>query len=55
MKDFAYNETRYRMLVQSNEKRAEDQLKLAQGDAEARWMKYSQMAAADYSQMKSGE
>ena len=55
VKDFAYNETRYRMLVQSNEKRAEDLLKLAQGDAEARWMKYSQMAAADYSQMKSGE
>jgi pyruvate-ferredoxin/flavodoxin oxidoreductase len=55
VKDFAYNETRYRMLVQTNEKRAEDLLKLAQGDAEARWMKYSQMAAADYSQMKSDE
>jgi len=55
VKDFAYNETRYRMLLRSNEKRAEKLLKLAQGDAEARWMKYSQMAAADYSQMKSSE
>jgi len=55
VKDFAYNETRYRMLLRSNEKRAEKLLKLAQGDAEARWIKYSQMAAADYSQMKSSE
>ena len=55
VKDFAYNETRYRMLLQSNEKRAEELIKLAQGDADARWMRYSQMAAADYSQMKSSE
>jgi pyruvate-ferredoxin/flavodoxin oxidoreductase len=54
VKDFAYNETRYRMLVKTNEKRAEELLSLAQGDADARWMKYSQMAAADYSHMKSG-
>jgi len=51
VKDFAYNETRYRMLVQTNEERAEDLLKLAQGDAEARWLKYSQMAAVDYSEL----
>jgi pyruvate-ferredoxin/flavodoxin oxidoreductase len=55
VKDFAYNETRYRMLLQSNEERAGELLKLAQEDANARWVKYSQMAAADYSQMKSGE
>jgi pyruvate-ferredoxin/flavodoxin oxidoreductase len=55
VKDFAYNETRYRMLLQSNEERAGELLKLAQEDANTRWVKYSQMAAADYSQMKSGE
>ena len=55
VKDFAYNETRYRMLVQINEERAEKLLKLAQDDANERWMKYSQLAAADYSHMKSGE
>jgi len=45
VKDFAYNETRFRMLVQSNEERAELLLNLAQKDAEDRWLKYSQMAA----------
>lgn len=55
VKDFAYNETRYRMLVQINEERAEKLLKLAQDDANERWMKYSQLAAADYSHMKSSE
>mgnify|MGYP001054052241 CR=1 FL=1 len=53
VKDFAYNETRYKVLTQTNEERAEELLKLAQGDAKARWLKYSQMAAVDYSQMKS--
>jgi pyruvate-ferredoxin/flavodoxin oxidoreductase len=55
VKDFAYNETRYKMLVQSDEERAQKLIKLAQSDATERWMKYSQMAAADYSHMKSGE
>ena len=45
VKDFAYNETRYRMLTQTNEERAEMLLKLAQEDALERWKKYSQMAA----------
>ena len=55
VKDFAYNETRYKMLVQTNEERAEKLLKLAQEDAKARWLKYSQMAAVDYSAMKTAE
>jgi len=45
IKDYAYNETRYRMLVQSNENRAETLMKLAQKDAEDRWTRYSQMAS----------
>jgi pyruvate-ferredoxin/flavodoxin oxidoreductase len=45
VKDYAYNETRYRMLVQSNETRAEILMKLAQLDAEDRWTRYSQMAS----------
>ena len=50
VKEFAYNETRFRMLVQSNEERAELLIKHAQEDALERWQKYSQMAAVDYSQ-----
>ena len=52
VKDFAYNETRYTMLVRANEERAEMLLKLAQQDAEDRWQKYDQMASVDYSQFK---
>ena len=48
VKDFAYNETRYRMLTQTNEERAEMLLKEAQQDALNRWQKYSQMAAMSY-------
>jgi pyruvate-ferredoxin/flavodoxin oxidoreductase len=55
VKDFAYNETRYTMLVRANEERAEELIKLAQGDAEDRWQKYSQQAAVDYSQFKQEE
>ncbi len=45
---YAYNETRYRMLVQSDEVRAEMLLKQAQGDAKSRWEFYKQMAAMNY-------
>jgi pyruvate-ferredoxin/flavodoxin oxidoreductase len=55
VKDFAYNETRYRMLVQTNEERAEMLLKLAQSDALERWQKYSQMAAVQYDQPQPAE
>jgi pyruvate-ferredoxin/flavodoxin oxidoreductase len=45
---YMYNETRFRMLAQSNEERAEQLLKLAEEDAKARWNFYSQMAAMHY-------
>jgi pyruvate-ferredoxin/flavodoxin oxidoreductase len=48
LKDYAYNETRYRMLVQSDEQRAEELLKLAQQDVQSRWNYYKQMAAMQY-------
>jgi pyruvate-ferredoxin/flavodoxin oxidoreductase len=48
LKDYIYNETRYRMLVQSDEQRAEDLLKLAEKDVKARLNYYKQMAAMSY-------
>ncbi len=45
---FMYNETRFRMLVQSDETRAEMLLKEAQKDVKNRWAFYSQMAAMHY-------
>jgi pyruvate-ferredoxin/flavodoxin oxidoreductase len=47
-KDYAYNETRYRMLLQSDEERAEALMKLAQSDAAKRWELYKQMAEIEY-------
>jgi pyruvate-ferredoxin/flavodoxin oxidoreductase len=43
-----YNETRFRMLTQSDEERAETLLKLSGQDAKARWNFYSQLAAMHY-------
>ncbi|MFH2104387.1 MAG: pyruvate:ferredoxin (flavodoxin) oxidoreductase [Chloroflexota bacterium] len=45
---YMYNETRFRMLVQSDENRAEKLLKQAREDAKNRWSFYSQMAAMHY-------
>ncbi|MFN3742993.1 MAG: pyruvate:ferredoxin (flavodoxin) oxidoreductase, partial [Anaerolineales bacterium] len=42
---YAYNETRFKMLVQMDEERAEELLKEAQRDVEIRWKIYEQMAA----------
>lgn len=50
--EYAYNETRYRMLLNQDEERAEMLMQMAQKDAERRWFMYSQMAAMDYSAMK---
>jgi pyruvate-ferredoxin/flavodoxin oxidoreductase len=52
---YAYNETRYRMLLQSNEQRAEELMKLAQKDAKSRWNLYRQMAAMHYEESNGGE
>jgi pyruvate-ferredoxin/flavodoxin oxidoreductase len=48
LEQFLYNETRFRMLTQSDEARAEQLLKLAQADVKSRWELYRQMAAMHY-------
>ena len=46
--DYAYNETRYRMLLQSDEKRAETLMNQAEKDVTSRWELYQQMANMNY-------
>ena len=48
LSEYAYNETRYRMLLQSDEKRAEALMKLAEEDVEGRWELYQHMAAMHF-------
>jgi len=48
LEQYIYNETRYRMLAQSDEERAEMLLKAAQADVKSRWQYYQQMAAMHY-------
>ena len=48
MKDYAYNETRYRQLLQADEARAELLMKKAREDVLSRWELYKQMAAISY-------
>jgi pyruvate-ferredoxin/flavodoxin oxidoreductase len=48
VEQYMYNETRFRMLTQSDEERAETLLKLSSQDAKARWNFYSQLAAMHY-------
>ncbi len=43
LEQYVYNETRYRMLLQSDEKRAEDLLQLAKHDIQMTWNRYRQM------------
>jgi pyruvate-ferredoxin/flavodoxin oxidoreductase len=45
---YAYNETRYKMLTQWDEARAEELMQEAQRDAKSRWTLYQQMAAMHY-------
>lgn len=52
---YAYNESRYRMLLQTDETRAEALMKLAQKDSEGRWDLYRQMAAMHYDGDKAEE
>ena len=51
--DYAYNETRYRMLLKQDEARAEELMRGAEADAIRRWSMYSQLAEMDYSQIAS--
>ena len=48
LEDYAYNETRFRMLLLSDEQRAEMLMKAAKQDVERRWDLYQQMAAMHY-------
>ena len=48
VEQYMYNETRFRMLVQSDEQRAEVLLKLSREDARSRWNFYSQLAAMHF-------
>jgi pyruvate-ferredoxin/flavodoxin oxidoreductase len=48
VQEYAYNETRYRMLVQSDEARAEQLMRAARDDVQKRWNLYKQMAAIQY-------
>ncbi|HEX9118514.1 MAG TPA: pyruvate:ferredoxin (flavodoxin) oxidoreductase, partial [Anaerolineae bacterium] len=48
LKDYIYNETRYSVLTQVNEERAELLLKEAQADVNGRWQQYEQLAAMSY-------
>ena len=45
---YAYNETRYKMLIQMDEARAEELMREAQQDAKSRWTLYQQMASMHY-------
>jgi len=45
---YAYNETRYRMLLQSNEERAEMLMSKLERDASSRWDLYKQMTKMHY-------
>jgi pyruvate-ferredoxin/flavodoxin oxidoreductase len=44
LEQYAYNETRYRMLLQSDEKRAEALMQAAKRDVQARWQQYRELA-----------
>ncbi len=48
VEQYAYNETRYRMLLQSDESRAEALMKQARSDVKKRWDLYQQMANIEY-------
>ena len=53
--EYAYNESRYRMLTQTDEQRAEALMKQAQKDAKSRWNLYRQMAAMHYQVPEDGD
>ena len=48
MLQYVRNETRYRMLIQADEHRAEMLMQSAREDVEKRWNLYKQMAAIQY-------
>jgi pyruvate-ferredoxin/flavodoxin oxidoreductase len=48
VREYAYNELRYRSLVQTNEERAEMLMQAAQKEVDKRWSLYEQMAKMDF-------
>ena len=50
LEKYAYNETRYRMLLQSNEHRAEELMHQAKHDVQERWNQYRQIST-DHAKM----
>jgi len=48
LEQYAYNETRFKQLVQADEQRAEMLMKLAKKDVQSRWDLYRQMANMHY-------
>jgi len=55
VKDFAYMETRYKMLTKSHPKIAEQLMKEAQEDVTTRWKEYQRLAAWDPGNEKAEE
>jgi pyruvate-ferredoxin/flavodoxin oxidoreductase len=55
LEKYAYNETRYKMLTQSNPKVAAELMEEAQGDVIKRWRMYEQLAALSYAPDGNGE
>jgi pyruvate-ferredoxin/flavodoxin oxidoreductase len=54
LEQYAYNETRYKMLLQSNHERAEILMQEAKHDVTERWEHYRQMASLPLHQEKNG-
>ncbi|MHC1740216.1 MAG: pyruvate:ferredoxin (flavodoxin) oxidoreductase [Anaerolineaceae bacterium] len=54
VKDYAYAENRYQMLVKTDEARAEELMTEAEANAKTRWELYKQMAAMVYSKPAEG-
>lgn len=52
IKEYALNENRYRMLMQSDPARAEELLERAQRDNESRWTYYQKLAEMNYNGKK---
>jgi pyruvate-ferredoxin/flavodoxin oxidoreductase len=55
LEDYAYNEARFRMLLQTDEQRAERLMAEAKQDVAARWNLYEQMAAMKYKDAETDE
>ena len=45
IKEYAYNETRYKMLTKTNPEAAKSLIKLAQEDVDEKWHIYEQLAS----------